>query len=216
MYVCMFVLIFSCRGQANKNQFTKNSDTSKSPIGGGCDGCELMYVGMPQDISSKDTSAGWFEKGQKLLIEGRVVKPDGKTGAAGVVLYYWHTNSEGYYAQQEGMDTRARRHGYLRGWVKSDQDGNYFIYTNRPVPYPNEKIPAHIHISVKEPQFANEYYTDELVFDDDVLLTNEKRKLLPNRGGTGILKTVTSGYMQVTKHQITLGLNIPHYPPATK
>ena len=32
----------------------------------------------------------------------------------------------------------------------------------------------------------NEYYIDEFVFDDDVLLTGAKRKALENRGGSGV------------------------------
>ena len=40
-------------------------------IGGGCDGCELMYIGMPEQINPTDTSAGWHIKdGHKLLITG--------------------------------------------------------------------------------------------------------------------------------------------------
>ena len=42
----------------------------------------------------------------------------------------------------------------------------------------------HIHISIREPEIKNEYYIDELVFDDDPLLTTAKRAALENRGGT--------------------------------
>jgi protocatechuate 3,4-dioxygenase beta subunit len=110
------------------------------------------------------------------------------------------------------MNKKAARHGHIRGWVKSDSIGRYKIYTIRPMPYPGENIPAHIHISIKEPGLPNEYYTDELVFDDDKKLTSAERKKLPNRGGSGVLRTVNVNGMQVAEHNFFLGLNIPDYP----
>ncbi|MEO6069440.1 MAG: hypothetical protein ABIN57_05415 [Chitinophagaceae bacterium] len=181
-------------------------------MGGGCDGCELMYVGTPTNINSVDTSAGWNEKGQKLLVRGTVFKLDGKTPAPDVIIYYWQTDNNGYYSPKEGMDENAKRHGHIRGWVKTGVDGTYSIYTIRPAPYPNNTMPAHIHTSIKEPNISNEYYIDEFVFDDDPLLTGAKRKALENRGGSGILKVLTSGDLQIAAHNIILGLHIPNYP----
>jgi protocatechuate 3,4-dioxygenase beta subunit len=110
------------------------------------------------------------------------------------------------------MDEKAKRHGHIRGWVKTDDSGKYSIYTIRPAPYPNSDIPAHIHTSIKEPDIANEYYIDEFVFDDDRLLTIEKRRTLENRGGSGVLRVLISDELQISEHNIILGLNIPNYP----
>ncbi len=181
-------------------------------VGGGCDGCELMFVGMPADITPTDTSAGWTEKGQKLRLTGVVYGRDGRTPSANVVLYYWQTDSRGYYSPLGEMDAKAKRHGHIRGWVKTGPNGNYAIQTIRPAPYPQGDIPAHIHVSIKEQEIANEYYIDELVFDDDPLLTAQRRKQLENRGGSGILRPFLSGDVQVAEHNIVLGLNIPNYP----
>ncbi len=181
-------------------------------VGGGCDGCELMFVGMPASIPPTATSAGWTERGQKLVVTGVVYERDGRTPAANVVLYYWQTDSSGTYAPSAGMDANAKRHGHIRGWVKTDASGTYAIQTIRPAPYPRSDIPAHVHVSIKEPGIANEYYIDELVFDDDALLTAQRRKQLENRGGSGILRPFTSGDVQVAEHNIVLGLNIPNYP----
>jgi protocatechuate 3,4-dioxygenase beta subunit len=170
-----------------------------------------MYVGMPKEIESIDTSAGWTEKGQKLIIFGTVFKLDGKTTAPNVVMYYWQTDHEGYYSPKDGMDQKARLHGHLRGWVKSDKNGKYAIYTIRPAPYPDDVLPAHIHISVKEPNSKNEYYIDDLVFDDDKLFTADIREASENRGGSGILKVLSNGKYLVAEHDIILGLNIPNY-----
>ncbi|NQX39979.1 protocatechuate 3,4-dioxygenase beta subunit [Pedobacter steynii] len=206
------ILTFSsCKGQAGKN----NPVAARTQtVGGGCDGCELMYIGMPKQIKPTDTSAGWTEKGQKLLISGRAFKPDGKSPAPDVIIYYWQTDSKGYYSPGKGMDKRTLRHGHIRGWVKTDQQGRYAIYTIRPATYPDRSEPAHIHTSIKEPGIDTEYYIDEFVFDDDPLLNAKKRKALENRGGSGILKTSVSGNLQIAKHNIRLGLHIPNYPAA--
>ncbi|MEO7048362.1 MAG: hypothetical protein ABI091_23895, partial [Ferruginibacter sp.] len=185
-------------------------------VGGGCDGCELMYVGMPQKINSVDTSAGWIEKGQRLLVTGIVFKSDGKTPAPDVIIYYWQTDNNGLYSATDEMDERVKKHGHIRGWVKTDVEGKYAIYTIRPAPYPGNSMPAHIHTSIKEPYVGNEYYIDEFVFDDDKLLTSKKRNSLENRGGSGILRVLISNYLQIAEHNIILGLNIPNYPGSVK
>ncbi len=205
-------LLTSCNGQTKDNLTTAKNTGTKKPVGGGCDGCEMMFVGIPANIKSSDTSAGWAEKGQKLLVKGTVFKLDGKTPAPNVIIYYWHTDNNGYYSPAKGMNEKAKRHGHIRGWVKTDEEGKYSIYTIKPAPYPNEDMPAHIHTSIKEPEIDNEYYIDEFVFDDDKLLTDEKRKALENRGGSGILKVLISGDLQIAEHNIILGLHIPNYP----
>ncbi len=214
--VALFVFLFSnftgCNGQVKNNTPTQNKSSEKKVVGGGCDGCEIMFVGMPENILPVDTSAGWKEKGQKLLVTGKAYKIDGKTPAPGVIMYYWQTDNNGYYSPTPGMDEKAKRHGHIRGWVKTDENGNYSIYTIRPAPYPDGNIPAHIHTSIKEPNIENEYYIDEFTFDDDKLLTAEQRKALENRGGSGILKVRISGSLQIAEHNIILGLNIPDYP----
>ena len=180
-------------------------------VGGGCDGCELMFVGMPDSISSVDTSSGFGGPGQQLLIEGTVYHLDGKTPAPGVILYYWQTDHTGLYSAKEGGDQRVRRHGDLRGWIKTGKNGQYKIYTVRPAPYPNTDNPAHVHISLKEPAIPNEYYIDDILFDDDPLVTKTVREGLEKRGGNGILKVSVDGQLQVVKRNIVLGLNIPNY-----
>ena len=137
---------------------------------------------------------------------------DGKTPAPNVILYYYHTDIYGKYPNSESLDQRVLRHGYMRGWVKSDSAGQYAIYTVRPASYPNSQIMAHIHPSIKEPDIEMPYYIDEWVFDDDPFLTDIQRKNMSNRGGSGILKTTLIENIQVANHDIILGLNIPNYP----
>lgn len=214
----LFLVIFtsillSCNGQTKRSRpDSKTKSENVSIVGGPFENGEFMYIGMPDKIRSVDTSAGWTQNGQKLLVTGTIYKIDGKTPAPDVILYYYHTDINGVYANKKGLDPRVIRHGYIRGWVKSDAQGKYAIYTVRPAPYPETNFEAHIHPSIKEPNNINEYYIDEFVFDDDKLLTGEKRRKLPNRGGSGILRVFKKGDLQIAEHNIVLGLNIPNYP----
>lgn len=207
--VAACLLFVSCNGQTNKQSISPDNQL----VGGGCDGCELMYIGMPEKIHPVDTSSGWYEKGQKLIVSGTVFQLDGKTPAKDVIIYYWQTDNNGYYSPEPGMDERTKRHGHIRGWVKTDENGQYTIRTIRPAPYPNDVLPAHIHLSIKEPDVKNEYYTDEINFEDDKLLKPHFKKYPPeNRGGSGVVKIIIKDSLQLASHDIILGLNIPDYP----
>lgn len=208
--VVITFLFFSCNGQTNSNN--KNPAAKRGVVGGPFENAELMYIGMPDYIHYIDTSAGWKQKGQKLLITGTIYKLDGRTPAPNIILYYYHTDINGVYANKKGLHPAVLKHGYIRGWVKSDANGKYAIYTVRPAPYPNRNIEAHIHPAIKEPNIDKEYYIDEFVFDDDTLLTGEKRQKLPNRGGSGILRVLKKEDLQIAEHNIILGLNTPNYP----
>lgn len=205
--------VLSCNGQQKPiGTATKVQQTNK-PVGGPCDGCELMFVDMPKTIPAITYSPGWTEKGQKLLITGTVLQSDGRTPAPGVTLYFWQTDNNGLYAPKAGMPEAAKQHGHIRGWVQSDSIGRYSIYTIRPTPYPNEQLPAHIHCAVKEPNLANAYYIDDWLFDDDPLLVPYKKQYpFTNRGGSGLLRVLLKDSLQVAERNIVLGLHIPDYP----
>lgn len=204
-----WLCLLSCNGQANNNR------KEQQVAGGGCDGCALMYEDMPQAIPATDTSTGWREPGRKLLLTGIAYQQDGSTPAQDVIIYYWQTDNNGYYKPDANTPAKARRHGHIRGWVKTDKKGRYAIYTIRPKAYPDGSEPEHIHIAIKEPAIPDEYYTDELVFDDDPLLIPYLKKRQPeNRGGSGILRVVYKDGLQIAEHNFILGLNIPYYPQA--
>lgn len=206
IYLLLTIILISCN---NKTRNATPQDTKKELIiGGGCDGCEIMYEGIPKDLKAIDTSDGWQEKGQKLVIEGTVFKPDGKTKAPNVIIYYWQTDTAGLYSKTKEENTI---HGHLRGWLQSDANGNYKIYTVRPASYPKSSIPAHIHFAIKEPKL-NEYYIEDLLFEDDPHLTKVERQKLEQRGGNGIAKTNTVNNVQYARRDIILGKNIPDYP----
>ena len=124
-------------------------------IGRGCDGCELMFEGMPEKLDWQTAIGDKDEVGELLEIQGVIYQSDGKTPAAGTILYVYHTDAKGEYSVAPGQ-THARKHGHLRGWMKSGKDGRYKFRTIRPAPYPSGKVPAHIHPVIKEPE-KNEY-----------------------------------------------------------
>jgi len=206
------LLVFGCQERKDEGGRQMSPDMEATvEIGGGCDGCELMFTGMPENILAEDYSLGWKEGAQKLVVEGKVMKPD-QTPASDVILYYWQTDSKGYYSQREDVPFGNTKHGHLRGWVKTDAQGQYTIHTNRPGPYPTLTMPAHVHFSVLEPGISNEYFIDDLLFDDDPLLTGAKRSTQKNRGGNGITEVRTVGEIQYARRDIELGLNISNYP----
>jgi protocatechuate 3,4-dioxygenase beta subunit len=141
----------------------------------------------PADLDWETRIAGPGEPGEKLVVSGTVVRADGTTPAAGVVLYLYHTNREGVYPRRGDETGNARRHGYLRAWLRTDGRGRYRFTTIRPGAYPGRTEPAHIHVTVLEPGRAEDYL-DSFVFDDDPLLTPAERSRLKGRGGSGILR----------------------------
>ncbi|MBL7803568.1 MAG: hypothetical protein JNL02_07525 [Saprospiraceae bacterium] len=212
----MLCLWYCCNSPSAPTKQPKTASTAQLPeIGGPFENREFFFIGMPDHIDAVDTSAGWTQPGaQKLVISGTIYHRDGRAPAPGVILYYYHTDKKGVYADREGLDRRVVRHGYLRGWVKSDENGRYAIYTSRPAPYPGSEQAAHIHPAIKEPCINQPYYIDEFVFDDDRFLTSAQRKRMENRGGSGILRVSTKGDIQIARHDIVLGLNIPDHPAA--
>lgn len=186
---------------------------SKTKVGGNCEGCEAIYESpVPfEKLNWIDTLPGFNDPGLKLEISGIVYKKDGTTPAAGVVIYIYHTDQKGIYpvkGDEKGWD---KRHGYIRGWAKTNDKGLYKFYTLVPTSYPNSNNPKHIHPVIKESD-KNEYWIDEFLFADDPLLTIKERNKNTFRGGSGILVTVNNNSMLRAQRNIILGENIPGYP----
>ena len=180
-------------------------------VGGGCDGCEAIYEGMPKNLSRETTIADSKEPGEPLAISGTVYQADGKTPARDVILYVYQTDAKGHYSPTPGATGLTRRNGHLRGWMKTDERGQFKFHSVKPAPYPGRNIPAHIHPIIKEPD-KNEYYIDEIRFDDDPLLTIEERAKEEKRGGSGIIKLIKNqNGVWIGRRDIVLGLNIPNY-----
>ncbi len=188
---------------------------SEVHVGGPCEGCEAIYESPVafRKLNNMCWLPDWKEEGTTLAVTGTVYKPD-RTPAAGVIIYIYHTDQTGHYPTKGTESGWGKRHGYIRGWMKTNEKGEYKFFTLKPQPYPGRKDPAHIHVTIKETD-KNAYWIDEYVFDDDTLLTKKKRKKLENRGGSGIL-SISSYYKGrkslKSERNIYLGRNIPGYP----
>jgi protocatechuate 3,4-dioxygenase beta subunit len=67
------ILVYSCRHRQTTSPTSQTNQPNKSQVflvGEGCDGCELIYDGLPLNINSVDTSPAWHEEGKKMLVQG--------------------------------------------------------------------------------------------------------------------------------------------------
>ena len=192
-------LLLNCQ---NKNQ--------NKLVGGPCEGCEAIYEYGDKVLKTIDTLPDFKKLPHPIKISGIVYKNDGKTPAKDVILYVYHTNDKGIYPKREGLKGWGQRHGYLRGWMKTGNDGRYTFYSSRPASYPNTTIPQHIHITVKEPH-KNEYYLADYYFSDDPYLPSNIKSRTNHRGGNGIITLQLEGDLLVANRDLILGKNIPNY-----
>ncbi|WP_299991541.1 intradiol ring-cleavage dioxygenase [uncultured Pontibacter sp.] len=200
------VLSTSCQAQDERGR-----QQGARHVGGPCEGCEALHEYGDKQLTPTDTLPGFHPQAQdKLKVTGTVYLRDGKTPAQDVILYIYHTDETGIYPTKGDEKGWARRHGYLRGWIRTGADGRYTFYTTKPGTYPSRSEPAHIHITVKEPD-KNEYYLDDFLFEDDPLLTQQVRASRKKRGGNGIITLSREGELLVAERDIILGQNIPDY-----
>ncbi|QLQ13577.1 MAG: intradiol ring-cleavage dioxygenase [Brevundimonas sp.] len=154
-----------------------------------CEGCEATAERDPQGISWTAVLAGPEEPGERLRLTGRVYQTDGVTPAPSVIIYAHQTNAGGLYANGSNETEWSRRHGRLRGWVRTNIDGDYVFETIKPAPYPSMTMPAHIHLFVQE-LGRRPYYIDDVVFDGAFGVDDAYRARQELRGGSGIVRLV--------------------------
>ncbi|MCB0666210.1 MAG: intradiol ring-cleavage dioxygenase [Saprospiraceae bacterium] len=187
------------------------SDKQADPVLiGTCEGCEAIFEYGNRILSSVDTLPGFAIAKEKLVIDGTVYMPDGKTPADGVILYVYHTNEQGIYENRNGATNWERRHGYLRGWMKTGTDGRYTFYTSMPGIYPNRREPAHIHLTILEPS-GKYYWMDSYLFARDPLLKAESESEEVRGGFSGIMEIQHQNEYLRGSRDIILGANIPGY-----
>ena len=183
----------------------------KYKLVGGCEGCEAILEFGEKTLGPVDTLPDFREEGPKIKISGTIYQSDGSTPAAGVILYIYHTDQNGMYAARGGETGWGKRHGYIRGWIKTGQDGKYTFYTLRPGVYPNRSAPAHIHPVILEPS-GKYYWLNSFHFAGDTLLTEgQKNPDSPRGGSSGLLRLEREGDLLVGTRDIILGKNVPGY-----
>jgi len=134
-------------------------------------------VGAPSDV----TIAGPDEPGERIVVEGRVLRADGRSPAPGVTVYAYQTDADGLYSKVRGTTPR------LRGWATTDADGWFTFRTIRPAPYPSRTIPAHLHFHLwgggAPPQWSLDVF-----FDDDPLVTEAVRARSSGPGAEAVVR----------------------------
>lgn len=203
-----FLFMLACT--PSHNQALVN-DPMPRLVGAPCEGCEAILSYDKNSLRSVDTLAGFQPTAKKLRISGRIYEADGRTPAAGVILYLYHTNSEGIYPKREEDTGWASRHGYIRGCLKTDAKGRYTFYTNQAGNYPGRKAAAHIHPTLLEPN-GKYYYVEDYYFDGDPFLTEREKNPKAPRGGTvGVLQLTQEGDLWLGQRDFILGRNVPKY-----
>ena len=148
-----------------------------------CEWCGAAEA--PARLTSTMRLASSSEPGERLLLRGVVRQPNGRP-APNVLVYAYHTNAAGIYAKRGNETGNGRRHGYLRGWLRSGPNGEFTIDTIRPGTYPSRSDPAHIHVTIKEAGKA-EYWVEDFVFAGDPLLrANSGRVVRLTRDAKGV------------------------------
>lgn len=181
-------------------------------VGGNCEGCEAIYeCPLPfASLDAVDTLPGFHGPGPKIEISGTVFKSDGKTPAGNIIMYVYHTDQQGIYPKKGDEKGWARRHGYIRGWIKTDEKGSYKFFTLLPASYPDSRNPKHIHLTVKEPGIEA-YWLEDFLFEGDPYLAGERSDRRP-RGGNGVVTLSDDGTLRKARRDIILGLNVAGYP----
>lgn len=130
----------------------------------------LPVLDAPRNLSHELTLPTPERAGPKLEIKGTVFERDGKTPAAGIVVYFHHTDARGLYPAPRGATDWTRWHGTVRGWLKTDAKGRYVLRTTKPAPYPGETEPAHIHAYGVVAGRRDGFMFPDILFDGDPLI----------------------------------------------
>ena len=135
-----FLFIASCialNGCSQNNVNKKQQSKNKTHVGGSCEGCEAVFESLVpfEQLNETDTLPDFNDPGPKIEISGIVYKRDGKTPAPGIIIYVYHTDQKGIYATKGNESGWAKRHGYIRGWMKTNEKGEYRLLV---APDPNE------------------------------------------------------------------------------
>jgi protocatechuate 3,4-dioxygenase beta subunit len=206
LILCGFISAFGCR--------SAGSEPVREPVVGlPCEGCEAVFEGIPDSLEWQARIAPEGEPGVPFRIVGTVRTAAG-AAAGNVIVYAYHTDAGGIYPRGSELDNDVtHRHGRLRAWVRTGEDGRYRFDTIRPSGYPNSDIPAHVHMHVIEPGRCT-YYIDDILFEDDPRLDPATRKrMYRGRGGGGIAQpTRDESGRWLVRRDIVLGENIPGYP----
>jgi protocatechuate 3,4-dioxygenase beta subunit len=155
-------------------------------------GCKRQSAFAADDtvnLSWKTTLVSDKELGDPLIISGTIYGVDGKTPAESAVLWVYQTDATGKYSPSPDGNHRYTK---IHGQMKTGPDGRYEFRTIKPMPYPGNTVPAHIHASLSAPGFQ-EYWIDNYLFEGDPFITEQVRKQSHGEGSFASILTLTRG-----------------------
>ena len=122
-----------------------------------------------------------------MVVHGKIVGPDGRTPAKGVVVHAYHRDSHGF---DFGPNDAALTTWRLQGWVKTDAEGRFEFLTIRPAPDHLGREASHIHFTVESQDFGRQW-TPTLFFADDSLVTERQHRQSSAAGEFGGVRRVS-------------------------
>jgi protocatechuate 3,4-dioxygenase beta subunit len=127
----------------------------------------------PSDLGHRIKIAPERTDVQRVKVTGVVYESSGKKPARGVLMYIYGADDTGQYTKRgdEDRNSWAWWHGKQRGWLRTNERGEYEIDTIKPAPYPDGTAPAHIHVILSAPTQKHCSYAADFVFEGDPLLT---------------------------------------------
>lgn len=135
----------------------------------------------PERISAQERIAPEGEPGQPMRIRGTAFLQDGRTPAAGIVIFAYQTDALGLYHEDGARGWR------LQGWARTDRRGHFEFLTVRPGVYPSRSTPAHVHFTM-EGKGLSRRWTGDLEFADDPLLTPAQKSQSAAAGRFGSIR----------------------------
>lgn len=123
------------------------------------------------------------EPGERFDIRGRVLAPDGKTPASGVIVYAYNTDIRGLYAATAGQAPR------IRGWMRTDANGRFHATTIRPGAYPSGSTPAHVHFQLWGGGHPAQW-SSTMLFDGDPMVASREIEKSRSEGRFGFVRPV--------------------------
>jgi len=184
----------------------KDLNSRRKTISDVLDDSKLMYLHSLtpfREVIKKNANIGDVtivtseEPGVRIIVNGTVTNSSGKP-LSKILIYFYHTSDKGWYSDTAvhiRKNEGDHRHSRLFGYIKTDSNGKFKIKTIRPNGYPQSDFAGHIHIQMwKEDGTYLLGVPGELQFDDDVRMTEQRRKkslaegfLIAKNEGTGAL-----------------------------
>ncbi len=179
MAAIAFPLLVNCKSDtlAQKTENTlslikKNANTAP----------EVNWCGAvdaPDDVSWKTALSKKSDEDKPMIISGTVFQPDGKTPVPNILIYFYHTDSTGYYGRRGNGEAL---HGHFRGWLLTGANGRYEFSSIKPAPYPNRTEAAHVRMTLTG-RNIKEDSIDAILFEGDKFITARERETAGKKGG---------------------------------